>query len=96
MLDEEELGQLGALHTRVDGATEFALRSKFRMAARQGYVFEDCGQKSSKAMLRRAGPLPMNYRAGDMVCFRRKQTERGSGSAWAGPARIIGFEGKTV
>jgi hypothetical protein len=47
-------------------------------------------------MLRRAGPLPQNYRAGDTVCLLREQGATDASSIWAGPAKIIGFEGKTT
>ena len=100
-------GHLGVLE-HMDGETEFAIRAKYRLTARKGYVKQDCSARARRAMLRRAAPIPGPYQSGDLVCFRREQrrpdgaegraTQRNMepSQAWSTPARIIGFEGKTV
>ena len=92
----------------LDPETEFALKSKYKLTARKGYVKDDCSKRSAKALLRRSGPIPGPYRAGDVVCFRRHQRRASDKAAeleqanyeathvWSTPARIIGFGGQTV
>jgi len=108
MLDEEEIGHLGVLEAQMDGETAFSLRMKYRLTAREGYVHQDCSDRAARAILRKAAPIPGPYRAGDLVCFRREQRKKTRSSSrseaknqeastvWSTPARIIGFEGKTV
>ena len=81
LLDDDEIGQLGVLEGMMDGETDFALRAKYRLTARKGYVKQDCSLRAAKSMLRRAAPIPSLYRAGDMVCFRREQRKRDRTSA---------------
>ena len=38
MLDDEEIGRLGVLEGMLDGETAFAVRAKYRLSARKGYV----------------------------------------------------------
>ena len=78
IMDDEEIGHLGAIEGQLDGETEFALKSKYRLTARKGYVKQDCSMRAQKAMLRRAAPVPGNYAAGDLVCFRREQRKKDS------------------
>ena len=73
MLDEEELGHLGVLEGMTEGETDFALRAKYRLTARRGYVKQDCSLRSARAMLRKSAPIPSDYRAGDLVRFRRER-----------------------
>ena len=46
--------------------------------------------------LRRAEPLKGNYSEGDLVMYRKDQDADVPGKEWLGPARIIGFDEKTV
>ena len=96
LLDEEELGQLGVLEDRTDPATEFAINASYRLTARKAFVQYDCGKRAAKLMLRNSGPLAGNYSAGDLVCFRKEQGSTEPSSVWSAPARIIGFDNKTV
>ena len=98
MLDEEELGHLGVLEGMTEGETDFALRAKYWLTARRGYVKQDCSLRSARAMLRKSAPVPSQYRAGDLVCFRRErrsaddtstnrqtQTSQEPSHAWSSP-----------
>ena len=71
LLDEEEMGQLGTLDAIAEGGTEFARKAQIRLTARKEYVRQDCSAKAHKSMLRRSAPMLGDYRAGDLVCFRR-------------------------
>ena len=109
MLDDEEIGHLGVLEGMLEGETDFALRAKYRLTARKEYIKQDCSMRAARARLRQSAPIPMQYRAGDLVCFRREQrrqddtstnrttrTNKEPSQVWSSPARIIGFENKTV
>ena len=96
MLDEDEIGQLGMFDSLSDPQCEFALQQRMRLTSRKAFVKEDCGKRASRAMLRKAAPLPGRYGAGDLVCFRREQGSDKTGTVWSPPSRIVGFEGKTV
>ena len=69
ILDEEELGHLGVLSSMQDGATEFGRRAEFRHTARKAFVHEDYSRRMRSALLRKSGPLPGKYQAGDLVCY---------------------------
>ena len=96
MLDEDEIRQLGMFDSLSDPQCEFALQRRMRLTSRKAFVKEDCGKRASRAMLRKAAPLPGRYGAGDLVCFRREQGSDKTGTVWSPPSRIVGFEGKTV
>ena len=57
MLDDEQICHLGVLEGMLDGETAFALRAKYRLSARKGYVKQDCSLRAAKAMLRKATPF---------------------------------------
>ena len=96
VLDEDELGRLGVLEAQTGPHGEFALKSAYRLTARKAYVKEDCARRAAKLLLRTRAPLPGNYSAGDMVCFRKEQGASEPSSVWSSPARIIGFEGNSL
>ena len=94
LLDEDELGQLGALHPKEDDAAgDFAIRSKYRLSARKAFVKEDCGRKASAALLRKAAPIMGAYEPGDLVCYRKDQGGTEASTRWSAPSRILGMEG---
>eukprot|EP00971_Amphidinium_carterae_P352490 6492618-Amphidinium_carterae.1 len=96
LLDDEELGDMGVIQDQLDPDSMFALASRCRFEARKAFVHEDCGRKARTALLRNAGPVPMQYRVGDVVCYRKEQGSKEAGTEWSTASRIIGFEGKTV
>jgi hypothetical protein len=97
LLDEEELGHLGVLESQADGETVFGMRAAYRHTSRKAFVKEDCGRRAAAALLRKAAPLPGKYDAGDLICYRREnQANTEPSNVWSAPARIIGFENKTV
>ena len=51
LLEDEELGQLGALEGHVDSATEWGLRAQYRLTSMKHYVKQDCSRRYMKAML---------------------------------------------
>jgi hypothetical protein len=92
MLEEEELGQLGALDAALDPATEFGRRAQYRLTSKKGFVKQDCGSRYMRAQTRKAAPINKEYKAGDMVMYRRD----GQSSTWCGPCRILGLENKVA
>ena len=91
MLEEEELGQLGVLEHQTDSATEFGLRAKWRLESMKAFVRQDCSARLARARLRQAGPINMEFKAGDLIMYRKAE-----GSRWHGPGRIIGFDHKVL
>ena len=98
LLNDDEIGQLGVLQDQTDGAPEFQKRAEARFTAQKTLVRLDCHRRVKAALLRKSGPLVGDYKAGDIVCFQRDQgnaTGHPTGQ-WHGPAKIIGFDGKSV
>ena len=95
LLDEDELGQLGVLSGAMDPSTAFGRSIEYRHTARRAYVQADTSRRARAAVLRKSGPLPGKYSAGDLVCYRIERDSSGVPS-WSGVSRIIGFDGKTV
>jgi hypothetical protein len=92
LLEEEEIGQLGALAGALDAETEFGLRAQYRNTSKKGFVKQDCSLRYQRATLRRANPIAADYQQGDMVMYRHDNQEHG----WQGPARILGFADEVV
>ena len=91
--DEEEREDIGAIQAHVDGPTEFALQSKYRLKARNAFVKWDCLARTARAYLRNAVPVPGPYKTGDIVSYcRRPRAGEGSGIQWSVGSRIVGFE----
>eukprot|EP00974_Lingulodinium_polyedra_P033211 3194904-Lingulodinium_polyedra.AAC.1 len=91
MLEENEIGQLGAIREHMDSTTEFGLKAKFRLASMTAFVRQDCGRRYMRAMSRNAGPILKDYHVGDLLMFRKEQ-----GMDWFGPARVLGKEDKVL
>ena len=87
MLEEEELGQLGVLEHQTDSATEFGMRAKWRLESMKAFVRQDCSARLARARLRQSGPIDMEFKAGDLIMYRKAE-----GPRWHGPGRIIGFD----
>ena len=93
MGDEEERHDIGAIQAHVDGPTEFALQSKYRLEARQAFIQWDCGSRIQRGYLRNAVPVPGPYKVGDIVSYcRRARAGEAAGIQWSVGSRIVGFE----
>ncbi|CAE7258466.1 unnamed protein product [Symbiodinium natans] len=79
----------------MDPSTAFGRSIEYRHTARRAYVQADTSRRARAAVLRKSGPLPGKYSAGDLVCYRIERDSSGVPS-WSGVSRIIGFDGKTV
>ena len=53
MLDEDEHAQSGTLEGLHDPAGEFSFQQTYRLTSCKALVKEDCGQRTSRALLRR-------------------------------------------
>ena len=71
-LEEEELGQLGALQGAVDPSTEWGLRAQYRLTSQKAFVKQDCSQRYMRAMLRNSGPIAKPYAHGDLIMYRKE------------------------
>ena len=91
MLEEEELGQLGVLEHQTDSATEFGIRARWRLESMKAFVQQDCSARVARARLRQSGPIDMEFKAGDLIMYRKAE-----GPRWHGPGRIIGFDHKVL
>ena len=67
LLDEEEMGQLGAISAQLDASTEFGLRARCRFTARKSFVKSDCSTRVQSALLRKAKSVPQECNTGDTV-----------------------------
>ena len=76
VLEEESWGKLGVLQ-EIDAGAEFALRSIYRICAKQNFVKMDCSKRFNKTILRKAVGSSGNYTVGDSVMYRRDQKETG-------------------
>ena len=94
LLDEEEMGQLGAISAQLDASTEFGLRARCRFTARKSFVKLDCSTRVQSALLRKAKSIPKEYNMRDMVMYKKEQGALEPQDIWRGPARIIGFDKK--
>ena len=81
MLEEEELGQLGVLEHQTDGATEFGMRARWRLESMKAFVQQDCSARLARARLRQSGPINMEFKAGDLVMYRKAEGPRLHGSS---------------
>ena len=86
MLEEEELGQLGVLEHQADSPREFGLKAKWRLESMKSFVRQDCSARLARARLRQLGPINMEFKAGDLIMYRKADEPRRHG-----PGRIIGF-----
>ena len=91
MVEEEELGQLGVLEHQTDSATEFGLRAKWRLESMKAFVRQDCSARLARARLRQSGPIDVEFKAGDLIMYRKAE-----GPRWHGPGRIIRFDHKVL
>ena len=96
LCEEEEWGQLGVMQAQNESATEFGIRARQRLEARKTMVQIDCGRRFKQSQIKRAEPLKGNYSIGDLVMYRKDQDTDVPGDEWCGPARIVGFDDKTV
>ena len=92
LLEDEELGQLGALSGALDSTTEFGLRASYRATSAKHFAKQDCSRRYMRAATRNAGPIPKEYQQGDMIMYQKEQGDE----RHHGPARILGFEGKVA
>ena len=92
MGDEEERHDIGAIQAHVDGPTEFAIQSKYRLEAREAFIKWDCGSRIQRGYLRNAAPVPGPYKVGDIVSYCRRARLGESGIQWSVGSRIVGFE----
>ena len=67
--DESEAADIGAIQAHVDGPTEFALQSAYRLEARKAFVHHDCSERVQRAVLRNAAPINGPYKVGDIVSY---------------------------
>ena len=84
---------LGAQQQLVDAEERppqevFMLQLLIRQSAKEAFMQVDSSMRIRKAMLRKTTPLRGPYRAGDLVCFLKKDK-------WFGPARVLAPEGKS-
>ena len=91
MLEEEELGQWSVLEHQTDSATEFGMRAKWRLESMKAFVQKDCSARLARARLRQSCPIDMEFKAGDLIMYRKAE-----GPRWHGPGRIIGFDHKVL
>ena len=92
MSDKAESHDIGAIQAHVDGPTEFAIQSAYRLEARQAFVKWDCSSRVQRAVLRNAAPVNGPYKVGDIVsCCRRPRKEE-VGIQWSVGSRIVGCE----
>ena len=95
-LDEQEYSDMGVIQSKFDPDSIFAETMAARVAARKASVKEDCSRRVSRAILRKAAPLPGKYNVGDLVVFRREQGNDGT-QRWSTASRVIGHDGpKTI
>ena len=96
-MDEEERDLLAPFCLSAsDGTHEFALRTKIREQARLNFVKLDTSARVSRALLRKAGPVPGQYQVGDLVCFRRRPKTGESGPQWSPPSKVVGRDRKVI
>ena len=72
-------------------ATEFGLRAMWRLESMKAFVRQDCSARLARARLRQSGPIDMEFKAGDLIMYRKAE-----GPRWHGPGRIIGFDHKVL
>ena len=97
LMEEEELGQLGALEAALDSSTEFGRRAAYRLTSRKHFVKMDCSRRYMRAQCRNAGTMPLNVRVGDMLMYKKEQGSSGApGDNWCGPLRVLGVDDKTL
>ena len=90
--DESEAADIGAIQAHVDGPTEFALQSAYRIEARKAFIKWDCGERVQRAVLRNAAPVNGPYKVGDIVSYCRRPRKEEVGIQWSVGSRIVGFE----
>ena len=57
----------------------------------KAFVQQDCSARLARARLRQSGPIDMEFKAGDLIMYRKAE-----GPRWHGPGRIIGFDHKVL
>ena len=57
----------------------------------KAFVRQDCSSRLARARLRQSGPIDMEFKAGDLIMYRKAE-----GPRWHGPGRIIGFDNKVL
>ena len=90
--DDREAADIGAIQAHVDGPTEFAIQSSYRLEARKAFVKQDCSLRVQRALLRNAAPIPGPYKVGDIVSYCRRPRKEETGIQWSVGSRIVGFE----
>ena len=53
----------------------------------KAFVRQDCSARLARARLRQSGPINVEFKAGDLIMYRKAE-----GPRWRGPGRIIGFD----
>ena len=79
------------LEHQTDSATEFGLRTKWRLESMKAFVRQHCSARLARARLRQSGPINMEFKAGDLIMYRKAE-----GPRWHAPGGIIGFEYKVL
>ena len=96
VVDETSWCDLGAIESRHDPTSVFAMQHLARIEAQKAFVHLDTSKRVARALLKNASPIDIKYEVGDVVVFRRDNNV-GSGSgktSWSPASRVIGFEGK--
>ena len=57
----------------------------------KAFVRQDCSARLARARLRQSGPTGMEFKAGDLIMYRKAE-----GPRWHGPGHVIGFDLKVL
>ena len=94
VVDESSWCDLGAIESRHDPTSIFAMRHMARIEAQKAFVHLDTSKRVARALLKNASPIDIKYEVGDVVVFRRDNNVGSGKTSWSPASRVIGFEGK--
>ena len=90
---DDDWADIGASQARADGQTAFAQSMRYRQKAKEAFVQVDSASRIQRALCRKAAPMPLDYKVGDIVSYQRDQGARNEETRWQRGARIVGFDG---
>ena len=94
VVDESSWCDLGAIESRHDPTSIFAMHHMARIEAQKAFVHLDTSKRVARALLKNASPIDIKYEVGDVVVFRRDNNVGSGKTSWSPASRVIGFEGK--
>ena len=90
----KQLGVTGAIESRHDPTSFFAMQHLARIEAQQAFVHLDTSKRVARASLKNASPIDIKYEVGDVVVFRRGNNVRSGKTSWSPAHQSVDFSSK--